>query len=65
MLPEKWTGRLVGKMHCNRVTYGELAEELGVTKTYVSLILNGHRNPPNIQERMENAFAAVLEKRKV
>lgn len=39
MLPEKWTGRLVGKMHCNRVTYDELAEELGVTKAYVSLIL--------------------------
>lgn len=29
MLPEKWTGQLVGKMHCNRVTYDELAEELG------------------------------------
>ena len=63
-MPEKWTGRLIGKMHNERVTYDELAEEMGVSKAYVSMILNGDRKPSNIRERMEAAFEAVLEKRR-
>lgn len=61
---EKWTGRLVGRMHNERVTYDDLAEELGIKKAYISMILNGKRNPPGIRERIETAFNAVLEKRK-
>lgn len=63
-MPEKWTGRLIGRMHNERVTYEELGEELGFTKAYVSMILNGTRKPEGIQKRMESAFNAVLEKRK-
>ena len=63
-MPEKWTGRLIGKMHNERVTYDDLADELGVTKSYVSMILNSVRKPNGIQERMENAFESVLIKRK-
>lgn len=63
-MPEKWTGRLVGKMHNERVTYDELANELGVTKSYVSMILNGARKPDGIRERMEAAVEAVVGKRK-
>jgi transcriptional regulator with XRE-family HTH domain len=63
-LPEKWTGRLIGRMHNERVTYDNLAAEMGVTKSYVSMILNGARKPEGIKDRMEAAFAAVLEKRK-
>ena len=62
---EKWTGRLVGRMHNERVTYDELAAELGVTKSYVSMILHGTRKPAGIKERMEEALNAVIEKRKV
>ena len=61
---EKWTGRLVGRMHNERVTYDELAEEMGVGKSYVSMILNGTRKPGGIRERMEAALNAVIEKRK-
>ncbi len=60
---EKWTGRLVGRMHNERVTYDELAAEMGVGKAYVSMILNGKRKPGGIKERMESAFAAVMAKR--
>ena len=63
-MPEKWTGRLVGKMHNERVTYDDLAKEMGVTKSYISMILNGARKTKGIQERMENAFEAVVNKRK-
>ena len=63
-MPEKWTGRLVGRMHNERVTYDELAAEIGIGKAYLSMILNGKRKPPQIRERVEAAFEAVLEKRK-
>lgn len=61
---EKWTGDLVGKMHNEGVTYQEMAEEMSVTKSYISMILNGSRKPKGIKERMEEAFISVLEKRK-
>ena len=61
---EKWTGVLIGKMHNERVTYQEMAEEMGVTKSYISMILNGSRKPKGIRERMEETFSSILEKRK-
>lgn len=61
---EKWTGDLVGKMHNERVTNQDLAKEMKVTKSYVSMILNGSRKPKGIKQRMEAAFTSVLEKRK-
>lgn len=63
-MPEKWTGRLVGKMHNERVTFDELAKEMGVTKPYVSMLLNGKRKPEGVQNRMEEALDAVLQRRK-
>lgn len=63
-MPEKWTGRLIGNMHNERVTYDELGAEMGVTKAYVSMILNGHKKPANARKRMEAAFESVVSKRK-
>ena len=63
-MPEKWTGRLVGRMHNERITYDELGAEMGVTKSYISMILNGSRKPEGARERMEAALSAVLQKRK-
>ena len=63
-MPEKWTGRLVGRMHIERVTCDDLAAELGVTRPYISMILNGHRKPDGIQSRLETALDSVLKKRK-
>lgn len=62
-MPEKWTGRLIGEMHNHNVTYEELATELGVTKPYVSMILNGARKPNGIRKRMEDAFKEVVRKK--
>ena len=61
-MPETWTGNLIGKMHNKDVTYDELAEEMGVTKSYVSMILNGHRRPPDIRNRMEVAFNSIIQR---
>ena len=63
-MPEKWTGRLVGRLHNERITYEELANEMGVTKAYISMILNGARKPDGIKERMEVAVAAIIERKK-
>ena len=62
-MPEKWTGRLVGKMHNEKVTFEELAKELGVTKSYVSMILNGARKPDGIRQRMEKSLDAIIKRR--
>ena len=61
---EKWTGRLVGKMHNERINSAELAAELGVTPAYVSMILNGKRNPPGARERLEKAVNSITERRR-
>ena len=39
-MPKKWTGNLVGLMHDEKVSFSELAKELGVTNRYVSMVLN-------------------------
>ena len=60
---QKWTGRLVGRMHNERIKAEDIASELGVTAGYVSMILNGKRNPPGAKERFEQAVNAIIEKR--
>lgn len=62
-MPEKWTGHLVGKMHNERITFAELAAELGYTKEYVSMILNGKRNPDGIRTRMETAVDEIIKRK--
>lgn len=59
-MPQKWTGEIVGKMHNERITYDALAKKLGVTKAYVSMILNGARNPQGAQERFEGALTELI-----
>lgn len=63
-MPEKWTGVLIGKMHNEQITYQELASEIGIGKSYLSMILNGLRKPPNAKERLNTAFNAIVERRK-
>ncbi len=62
-MPETWTGELLCKMHNKRITKGELAKELGVSKPYVSMVLNGVRNTKGMQERMEAAVDRIIESR--
>ena len=63
-MKDKWTGRLVGKMHNEEITRNELAEELGVKKSYISMILNCERKPPHAQQRLEAGVDAIIERRK-
>lgn len=60
---EKWTGHLIGQMHNEKITYQMVADELGITKAYVGMILNGKRTPKNGKQRIEDAVKAILSRR--
>lgn len=62
-MPEPWTGRLIGKMHNNKITMEQLANHLGWTKGYCSLILNGRRKPDGIRTKMEAAVNEIIKEK--
>lgn len=64
-LPKEWTGDLVGLMHNHKITFSQLAQKLGVTNRYVSMVLNGHRNPAGAEDRFRAAVnSLILENKK-
>ena len=64
MLTKKWTGNLVGLMHDHKISKTLLAEELGVTREYVSMILNEHREPAGAADRFHEAVMNLIRKQK-
>lgn len=60
---EEWTGRIVGLLHTHRIKQAELARELGLTAQYVSMVLNGKKSSKGIEERMEEAIQAIIDRR--
>ena len=61
---DKWTGILIGKMHNARVSYDEMAAEIGCSKAYISMVLNCKKKPANARERFNRAFTAIIDRRK-
>lgn len=59
----KWTAKLVGKMHINRVSTTELANKMGVSRQYAWRILNGERTPAGAEQRFNQAFDEILKER--
>lgn len=60
MLTKKWTGNLVGLMHDHKISKTQLAERLGVTREYVSMVLNEHREPAGAEERFRAAVNEII-----
>jgi len=58
----QWIGDLVGQMHKWKITKKQFAEELGVTPEYVSMVLNGHREPQNAEEKFKKAVESLISK---
>lgn len=56
-----WTGWVVGQMHIAGISGKQLAEHMGVTPEYVSMILNGKRAPEGAEQRFKNAVAELAE----
>lgn len=57
---EPWTGELIGRMHNEEVTLEDISKELGCSKGYVSMILNGKRSPVWAEEKFNQAFCSVV-----
>ena len=57
-----WIGEMVGLMHCYRISGQQLAEHLGVTREYVSMVLNGRREPADAEERFRTAVSELVKK---
>ena len=62
-MPKKWTGNLVGLMHDEKISFSDLAAELGVTNRYVSMVLNGHREPEGAEEKFMAALTRIIKRR--
>lgn len=60
---KKWTGDIVGKMHVEGITYEELAQKLNCTKSYISMILNGSRNPAGAEQRFREALDVLIQQK--
>lgn len=63
-MPAQWTGDVVGQMHLHHITKRELADGLGVTPEYVSMVLNGHREPGGAEERFRAALEQLIAEQK-
>lgn len=62
-MPEKWTGRVVGRMHVEQISTADLAREMGVTRAYVSMLLNCSKKPEGARERVEGALEKIIARR--
>ena len=58
----QWIGDLVGQMHINKISKTQLADHMGVSREYVSMILNGSRCPAGAEERVRTAVKELVEK---
>ena len=59
-MPEKWTADVVAKLHLNRITKKRLAEQLGDTPEYISMVLNGHKTPQGAEQKFNAALDELI-----
>lgn len=62
-MPAKWTGEIVGMLHVNDISQKELAEHLGLTRQYISLVLSSVREPAGMETRMKDAINEIVQAR--
>lgn len=54
-----WIAEIVGLMHKHGISNKQLAAHLGVTPEYISMVLNGHREPTGIEGRLRKAIDEI------
>lgn len=62
-MPAQWTADLIGEMHLAGVTAKQLATEAGWHEKYLSVVLNGHREPKNAEETLRAALERLVSSR--
>lgn len=55
-MPAQWTGELIGEMHIKGVTMKQLAAEVGWHEKYLSVVMNGHKEPKKAEEKLRAAL---------
>lgn len=56
----QWIGELVGQMHKWKISKKRLADHMGFTPEYVSMVLNGHREPVGAEEKFRKAVEEII-----
>lgn len=56
----QWTADVVGQMHKWKITMKQLADHLGVSREYVSMVLNGHREPAGAEVKFRAAVDTLV-----
>ena len=59
-MPAQWTAEVIGKMHLNGITAKRLAAEVGWHEKYLSVVLNGHREPKNAEATLKAALNRLI-----
>ena len=57
---QDWIGNAVGKMHTNKITQIMIAEKIGWSNDYVSMILRGVKSPKGAKEKIETAIDEII-----
>lgn len=58
-MPAQWTAVLLGEMHLHGITAKRLAAEVGWNPKYLSVVLNGHRDPKGAEEKLREAMSRL------
>lgn len=58
-----WTGKVVGRMHVLGVSHKEVAGRMGITNRYLSMVLNGHKEPKGAEERLNGVLDEIERER--
>lgn len=61
-MPAKWTADLLGDMHLAGITAKQLAKEVGWNPKYLSVVLNGHKEPRDAESKLRSAFTRLVER---
>lgn len=59
-MPAQWTAALIGKMHLAGVTAKQLAAAVGWNPKYLSVVLNGHKEPKGAEQKLKAALDALI-----
>ena len=61
---EAWTGEIVAQMHINKITQGELAKKMRITRTYLNRILTSAQITRDAEERCREAVNQIVAERR-
>lgn len=59
---KSWIAEAVGKMHIHKLAHKDVAAEIGVSPEYLSMILNGKRDPKSGEHRVMSAIDRLIAK---